>query len=73
MTMSAVPSTTLDQIRDSGLGVLVVAVRVDQDVGPMVERVGHTVLEGSAQSLVPGVTHEVDDSVCFRNGHGGIS
>ena len=56
------PSTIgLDKIGDAFLGVLVVAVGVDDDVGAELQRVVDAVLERAGQALVAGVPDEVRD------------
>ena len=53
----------LDQIGDALLGVLVVAVGVDEDVGSELEGASNAVVEGAAQALVARVVHELPDAV----------
>jgi hypothetical protein len=57
----------LHQVGDALLRVLVVAVGVDDDVGPELERPLHAVVERPAQAAVAGVAHEVDDAVLARD------
>ena len=53
----------LHQLGDLLLGVLVVAVGVDQDVGAELEGPHDAVVEGPAEALVAGVVHELPDPV----------
>ena len=62
----------LDQVGDPVLGVLVVAVGVDHDVGAELERALHPVVEGAPEPAVAGVPHEVRDAVLLGHLDGAV-
>ena len=59
----------LHEVADAVLGVLVVAVGVHQDVGPELQGSHDPVVEGTSQTLVAGVVHELGDAVRPRDLH----
>jgi len=61
-----------DQVGDAVLRVLVVAVGVDDDVGPVKEGVVHPVAEGPGETHVAHVVHEVLDAVLARHLDGAV-